>query len=90
MRSYRVVGDIYIVDMKTIVEEAERGAIATKMIPADAKIVSRFHTRLEYGYPTPFMGRDALANPIHAALRQHNILSRGRFGAWKYEVSNQV
>jgi protoporphyrinogen oxidase len=77
------------VDMKTIIEQAERGAIATRLIPADAKIVSRFHTRLEYGYPTPFMGRDALANPIHAALRARGILSRGRFGAWKYEISNQ-
>jgi len=77
------------VDMKTIVAIAERGAIATKLIPAEAKILSRFHTRLEYGYPTPFLGRDALATPIHAALREKDILSRGRFGSWKYEISNQ-
>jgi hypothetical protein len=75
-----------------------------------AQILSRFHIRLEYGYPTPFLGRDQLCNPIHEALRKRSILrsefgvlfstfvlrcisilvfSRGRFGAWKYEVSNQ-
>jgi len=77
------------VDMKTIIAEAERGLLATKLISPESKIVSRWHTRLEYGYPTPFIGRDAIANPIHAALRERGILSRGRFGSWKYEISNQ-
>jgi hypothetical protein len=72
-----------------IIADAEAGCIATKLFGAGDKIVSRFHVRLEYGYPTPFAGRDALCTPIFESLQRANILSRGRFGAWKYEVSNQ-
>jgi len=53
------------------------------------KIVSRYYRRFEHGYPTPFAGRDQLCKPIFSQLEEHSIYSRGRFGAWKYEVSNQ-
>jgi hypothetical protein len=52
-------------------------------------VVSRWHRRLDHGYPTPWVGRDAILNAIDPALRADGIFSRGRFGAWKYEVSNQ-
>ena len=77
------------VDMAKIVAQAEQGLLNSKLISPNDKIVSRFHTRLEYGYPTPFVGRDALAQPLHEALESQGIYSRGRFGTWKYEVSNQ-
>ena len=54
-----------------------------------ADVVSTWHRRLEHGYPTPWLGRDEVLNPVHDALQRHSIFSRGRFGAWKYEVSNQ-
>lgn len=54
-----------------------------------ANVVSTWRRRLEHGYPTPWLGRDVVIDPIHDALRAASILSRGRFGAWKYEVSNQ-
>jgi hypothetical protein len=77
------------VDMKTVVAEAEQGLRNAKMIPDGCEIVSRFHTRLEYGYPTPFVGRDQLMQPLHEAFEAVGVYSRGRFGTWKYEVSNQ-
>lgn len=52
-------------------------------------IVTAWHRRLDHGYPTPWLGRDAVLEPIQNMLRAHSVLSRGRFGAWKYEVSNQ-
>jgi hypothetical protein len=77
-------------DTDKMIETVEKGLRATKLLSDDSVVVSRFHTRLEYGYPTPFYGRDKLCNPIQEALKDSNILSRGRFGAWKYEISNQV
>lgn len=67
-----------------------QGFYNTKLLDASRdKIVSRFHRRLEHGYPTPFYGRDELCQPIFKTLEEKGIYSRGRFGAWKYEVSNQ-
>jgi len=77
------------VNVATLLAEAEQGARNSKLISDKDVIVSRFHKRLEYGYPTPFLGRDALLSPLHAAFERGSILSRGRFGSWKYEVSNQ-
>ena len=45
--------------------------------------------RLEHGYPTPSLGRDAVLAEALPWLRQHGIWSRGRFGSYKYEVGNQ-
>ena len=45
--------------------------------------------RLEHGYPTPSLGRDAVLQEALPWLRQHGIWSRGRFGSYKYEVGNQ-
>ena len=53
------------------------------------QIVSRFHQTIEHGYPVPFLGRDALLNEVQTVLEPAEIYSRGRFGAWKYEISNQ-
>ena len=78
------------VDSAAIVEQVIQGFYKTQLLDAARDIiVSRFHRRLEYGYPTPFYGREELCKPIFAALEAKDILSRGRFGAWKYEVSNQ-
>ena len=53
-------------------------------------IVSKWHTHLDRGYPVPTLGRDETVDPILRDLEaRHRILSRGRFGAWKYEVANQ-
>ncbi len=51
-----------------------------------------FHTwsmSSRYGYPTPTLDRDYIVGPYLAALEAYNIFSRGRFGTWRYEISNQ-
>jgi UDP-galactopyranose mutase len=39
-------------------------------------------------YPIPSVGRDAALGTIQPWLREHDIWSRGRFGAWLYEIGN--
>lgn len=76
------------VDAGRVVDDVIAGFVDCGFIdPKD--VVSRWHRRLEHGYPTPWLGRDDVLHPIDAALRERGIFSRGRFGAWKYEVSNQ-
>ncbi|MDR5784525.1 FAD-dependent oxidoreductase [Caballeronia sp. LZ065] len=54
----------------------------------DQAVVSTFEKALAHGYPLPFQGRDAALADIHEQLEPLGIFSRGRFGGWRYEVSN--
>ena len=76
------------VDARTVVADVVAGFASCGFIDP-ANIVTTWHRRLEHGYPTPWLGRDAVIEPLHDALHADSILSRGRFGGWKYEVSNQ-
>ncbi|UJR06638.1 hypothetical protein I4U23_010922 [Adineta vaga] len=77
------------INYNNIIELTEQGLKNTKLIDDRTEIVSHFHIRLEYGYPTPFCGRDALCREISEELEVFEIYSRGRFGSWKYEIANQ-
>jgi len=77
------------VDVDRVTAETIDGLLTTGLI-ADRRLVHHvWHRRLEHGYPTPSSGRDAALAAIQPALVSRNVYSRGRFGAWKYEVSNQ-
>lgn len=76
------------VNLDTIVEEVVAAFEQCGFIDR-SRIVSRWHRRLEHGYPTPWLGRDEVLGEAEQALQGVSIFSRGRFGAWKYEVSNQ-
>ncbi|KAK6017217.1 hypothetical protein OSTOST_17294 [Ostertagia ostertagi] len=71
-----------------IVKQAIDGLVIKSMIQRD-KIASVYSTTLEYGYPIPTPARDPELARAHRELEKHSIYSRGRFGGWKYEVSNQ-
>lgn len=77
------------VDADRVVDQVVAGLEACHLIPDSRAIVSRWKRRLEYGYPTPWLGRDQVLDEVDVGLRSIGILSRGRFGSWKYEVSNQ-
>ncbi len=53
-----------------------------------ANIVSRWCYYADYSYPTPSVERDAILSDVIPWLERRGIYSRGRFGMWKYEVSN--
>ncbi|MBY0312693.1 MAG: FAD-dependent oxidoreductase [Phycisphaerales bacterium] len=53
-----------------------------------ANIVSRWCYYADYSYPTPSVERDEILSQVIQWLEERDIYSRGRFGMWKYEVSN--
>jgi protoporphyrinogen oxidase len=77
------------VDRDRLLDDVEAGLMATRVIASRSEVISRWQYTAPHGYPTPFLGRDEVVHPMLAALEQQGIFSRGRFGAWKYEVSNQ-
>ena len=77
------------VDRKRIAEDVVNALVRDGLIPDRGKVCSVATRFLPYAYPTPFLGRDAVVDPILASLEHLDIYSRGRFGAWKYEVGNQ-
>jgi protoporphyrinogen oxidase len=77
------------VDSAALLEGVIAGFRRVGFIGDDTPILTRFHRRLEHGYPTPWLERDEVLEAVQPELYQMGILSRGRFGAWRYEVSNQ-
>jgi protoporphyrinogen oxidase len=77
-------------DKETIVERTIQGLINAGLIKEEDRkdIVSTWLFDAKYSYPTPSVERDAILAQAIPFLEQHNIFSRGRFGMWKYEVSN--
>ena len=75
---------------ETIVDETIQGLVNTKMISeADRRdIVDAYLIERDYTYPTPSLERDGALAVIHPYLESRGIYSRGRFGAWRYEVGN--
>lgn len=61
----------------TILEESDR-----------ERIVSRYHRTIPYSYPIPTLNRDRALGVLQPALMKEGIYSRGRFGAWRYEIGN--
>lgn len=52
-------------------------------------VVSRFVRTIPFGYPVPTVGRDDVLRGADTMLTELGIYSRGRFGGWRYESSNQ-
>lgn len=77
------------VNRSHLVDSVVAGLLATNLIESPNAIESIWAHVAEHGYPTPFLGRDRLIEPILETLGGAGIYSRGRFGGWKYEVSNQ-
>ena len=77
------------VDQARLLEQVIEGLLATRLIDRREDIISTWKYRAGYGYPTPGLHRDDALAEIIPFYEQRDVLSRGRFGLWKYEVSNQ-
>jgi protoporphyrinogen oxidase len=77
-------------DTAAVIEGVIRGLENTGMLePGErANIVSTWCYFADYSYPTPSVDRDEILSTVVGWLEERGIYSRGRFGMWKYEVSN--
>ncbi len=78
------------VDRDAVVEETIRGLIATRILRESdrADIVDTHLIERAYTYPVPSLERDGALRTALPWLETQEIYSRGRFGAWRYEVGN--
>jgi protoporphyrinogen oxidase len=77
------------VDQKSLIDAVVEGALSTRLIAERNDIVSLWSFRAPYGYPTPGLHRDEALDELIPEFERWSVYSRGRFGLWKYEVSNQ-
>lgn len=76
------------VDAERVVDDVIEGAVNTKLIADRRQVRHTWSCFVSHGYPTPSLDRNVRLFPILNYLKERNICSRGRFGAWRYEVGN--
>jgi protoporphyrinogen oxidase len=77
-------------DPEKVLDNVIDGLIKSTILEESDKqhIVSRYHRIVGYSYPIPTLGRDKALAVLQPALLEKGIYSRGRFGAWRYEIGN--
>jgi protoporphyrinogen oxidase len=77
-------------DETTIVDRVVDGLVKTQLMDDEdrERIVTTWHCAPAMSYPIPSIERDAALGTIQPWLREHGVYSRGRFGAWLYEIGN--
>jgi protoporphyrinogen oxidase len=71
-----------------LTERVEAGLRASGVVAGRPPVASMHLEDIEYAYPVPTVGRDGALGVIQPWLAERRILSRGRFGSWRYEVGN--
>jgi UDP-galactopyranose mutase len=71
-----------------IEERVEAGLRSAGVVDGGPKIASLHVEQIEYAYPIPTLDRDRALETIQPWLMARTILSRGRFGSWRYEIGN--
>jgi hypothetical protein len=94
-RQYSLLAEVSHSDLKpvnraTIVQDTIQGMVNTRLLSeADrADIVDTYLIERDYTYPTPSLERDGALRVLLPWLESRDIYSRGRLGAWRYEVGN--
>ncbi|HVE64907.1 MAG TPA: FAD-dependent oxidoreductase [Mycobacteriales bacterium] len=77
-------------DPELIVERVIDGLVSTGLMLEDdrERIATRWRCSPDMSYPVPTVGRDEALGTVQPWLRTQDIWSRGRFGAWLYEIGN--
>ena len=69
-------------------QRVEAGLRASGVVEGQPDVASMHVERIDYAYPVPTLGRDKALATIQPWLLEHDVYSRGRFGAWRYEIGN--
>lgn len=77
-------------NLQKVLDQVMAGLIKCKILEASDRdrVVSRYQRIVGYSYPIPTLGRDEALGVLEPALFDKGIYSRGRFGAWRYEIGN--
>jgi protoporphyrinogen oxidase len=75
-------------DARKLAGQVDIALREVKLVPRDASVASVHIETMKYAYPVPTLDRDALLRVIHQWIEPRQILSRGRFGTWRYEIGN--
>lgn len=94
-RNYSLLAEVSHSDLKpgdrdTVIDRTVQGMVNTRLLSDEdrADIVDTFLIERDYTYPTPSLERDPALAVLHPWLESRDVYSRGRFGAWRYEVGN--
>jgi protoporphyrinogen oxidase len=93
-RQWSLMAEVSQSQVKTVavdrlVDDVLRAMVEDELLPDRIRVCSIATRFLPHAYPTPFVDRDRVVDPILRRFEAADILSRGRFGAWKYEVGNE-
>lgn len=69
-------------------DRVEAGLRAAGVVSGRPAIASLHVVDIPYAYPVPTLTRDRALATIQPWLMLNDIYSRGRFGAWRYEIGN--
>jgi len=77
-------------DPERVLDQIIAGLIRSRILEESdqERIISRYHRVVPYSYPIPTLKRDQALRVLQPALMKRGIYSRGRFGAWRYEIGN--
>jgi hypothetical protein len=69
-------------------DRVEQGLRDAGVVEGRPPVASLHLERIEYAYPVPTVERDRALTTVQPWLMERGIYSRGRFGAWRYEIGN--
>ena len=77
-------------DAATIVDDVIDGLVRSGLMTDDDRdlVLTTWRCSPDMTYPVPTIGRNAALDVVQPWLQEHDVSSRGRFGAWLYEIGN--
>jgi protoporphyrinogen oxidase len=75
-------------DRKAVIQATWKGLFDSSLVRDSAQKVTEYVKKVPYAYPVPSLNRDIALRIIQPYLMEQGIYSRGRFGAWMYEIGN--